>query len=216
MTRVVLADDSVLLRAGLGRLLSDEGFEVVGEVGDGLQLFDVIDRTQPHLAVVDIRMPPTHRDEGLRVTLRLRQTHPALAVLLLSQYVETRDVITILEGRHAGIGYLLKDRITNIDAFLTDVRRVAAGGTAIDPLVVDRVLNRRRVAANPLHSLSPREGQILALMAEGLSNAGIASTLFLGERTVEKHVANIFVRLGLEPQGDVNRRVLAVLTHFKI
>ena len=215
MTRVVLADDSVLLRTGLSRLLTDEGFDVVGEAGDASELIDVVARTSPDLAVIDIRMPPTHQLEGLEATLVLRQTRPALAVLLLSQYVESRDVVTILRGRHAGIGYLLKDRVTNIDVFIADVRRVAAGGTAVDPLVVDRVLKRPRTSESPLHFLTPRETQILTLMAEGQSNAGIADTLFLGERTVEKHVAHIFVRLGLEPQADINRRVVAVLTLFK-
>jgi serine/threonine-protein kinase len=215
MTRVVLADDSVLLRTGLRRLLTDEGFDVVGEAGDAAELLAVVARTSPDLALVDIRMPPTHQLEGLEATLTLRQIRPALAVLLLSQYVESRDVVTILRGRHAGIGYLLKDRVTNIDAFIADDRRVVGGGTADDPLDVELVLNRPRTTRNPLHALSPREAQILTLMAEGQSNAGIADTLFLAERTVEKHVAHIFNRLSLEPQADINRRVLAVLTLFK-
>jgi DNA-binding NarL/FixJ family response regulator len=211
VTRVVLADDSVLLRTGLSRLLTDEGFDVVGEAGDAAELMQAVEAMGLDLAIVDIRMPPTHRDEGLQATLTLRRTHPELAVLLLSQYVETRDVLSLLKGRHSGIGYLLKDRITNIDAFISDVRRVAAGGTAVDPFVVERVLNRPRVPENPLDQLSPREREILALMAEGQSNAGIGATLFLGERTIETHIRSIFLRLGIEQQSDVNRRVLAVL-----
>lgn len=215
-TRIVLADDSVLLRTGLARLLVEEGFEILGEAGTAEELVAMIDRIAVDLAILDIRMPPTHRDEGLQAALTLRRTHPTLPVLLLSQYIETRDVLTLLKRGHSGIGYLLKDRITNIDAFIADVRRVAAGGTAVDPLVVERVLNRPRVEANPLEQLTPREREILGLMAEGQSNAGIGATLYLGERTVETHIRNIFLRLGLEQTNDVNRRVLAVLSHFRL
>jgi len=215
LTRLVLADDSVLLRTGLARLLSDEGFEIVGQAGDVRGLFESIDSGQPDTAIIDIRMPPTHTDEGLRAALTLRQSRPKLAVLLLSQYVETREVMPLLREHHGGVGYLLKDRITNIDVFISDVRRVSAGGTAIDPLIVQRVLNRPRSEGHPLADLSPREREILSLMAEGKSNAGIGAALFLGERTVETHIRSIFLRLGLEQQTDVNRRVLAVLTHFR-
>jgi DNA-binding NarL/FixJ family response regulator len=215
-TRVLLADDSVLLRSGVARLLMDEGFEIVGEAGNAEQLMELVELAAADLAIVDIRMPPTHRDEGLRAAVSLRSTHPELAVLLLSQHIETSEVLSLLRGRHAGIGYLLKDRITNIDSFVADVRRVAAGGTAVDPLVVERVLNRPRLAANPLEQLTTRERQILALMAEGQSNAAIGASLYLGERTVETHIRNIFLRLGLEQTNDVNRRVLAVLSHFRL
>ncbi len=215
-TRILLADDSVLLRTGLARLLVEEGFEIVGEAGDVEELMALVDQATADLAILDIRMPPTHTDEGLQAAMSLRRTHPTLAVLLLSQYVETRDVLSLLRGGHAGMGYLLKDRVTNIDAFVADVRRVSAGGTAVDPLVVERVLNRPRVEANPLDQLTPREREILGLMAEGQSNAGIGATLFLGERTVETHIRSIFLRLGLEQTNDVNRRVLAVLSHFRL
>jgi DNA-binding NarL/FixJ family response regulator len=215
MTRLLLADDSLLLRASLAHLLTDEGFEIVGEAGDAQELFQAIDATGPDAAIIDIRMPPTHTDEGLRAALALREGRPGLAVLLLSQFVETRDLMRLLNGPHGGIGYLLKDRITNIDSFIADVKRVAAGGTAVDPQVVERVLTRPRSPGNPLTALSPRQRGILALMAEGRSNSGIGTALFLTERTVETHLRSIFLRLGIEHQTDVNRRVLAVLTHFR-
>jgi DNA-binding NarL/FixJ family response regulator len=210
--RLVLADDSLLLRAGLERLLSAEGFDVVGSVGDGAELLRCVTEARPDAVIVDIRMPPTFTDEGLKAALRLRREAPGLAILLLSQYIETRDVVTILEQGEAGVGYLLKDRITDIDRFLADVRRVLAGGTAVDPLVVERMMRRPRRRGEGLDALSDREREILALMAEGLSNVAVSEQLFLAERTVEAHIRSIFVKLGLPALPDVNRRVLAVLT----
>ncbi len=212
MTRVVLADDSVLLRAGLERLLAAEGFTIVDSVSTAEELLAATDRHRPDLVVVDIRMPPTYINEGLQAAQTLRRRHPRLAILLLSQYIETCDVLTLLRQRDGGSGYLLKDRITDIESFLADVRRVAAGGTAVDPLVVNRVMGRPRLAASRLGLLSEREREILRFMAEGHSNASIASHLFLAERTVEAHIRSIFSKLGIPTERDVNRRVLAVLS----
>ncbi|WP_426511968.1 response regulator transcription factor [Dactylosporangium sp. McL0621] len=211
--RIVLADDSLLLRVGLERLLAAEGFEIAGSAGDADELLRCVAKERPDAVIVDIRMPPTFTDEGLRAALRLRREEPGLAILLLSQYIETRDVVTILEQGEAGVGYLLKDRITDIDRFLADVRRVLAGGTAIDPLVVERVMRRpRRRADEGIGALSEREREILALMAEGLSNVAVSERLFLAERTVEAHIRSIFLKLGLPALPDTNRRVLAVLS----
>jgi serine/threonine-protein kinase len=214
LNRLVLADDSVLLRTGLQRLLAAEGFDVVGVAGDGEQLGRVVADTLPDGVIVDIRMPPTFTDDGLRAAKALRQKYPRLGILLLSQYVESRDVVALLEqrGHGGGAGYLLKDRVSDIDEFLAGLRRVLAGGTAIDPLIVEKVLRRPRRPGDAVASLTEREREILALMAAGASNAGIAERLFLGERTVEAHIRSIFTKLDLPPQQDVNRRVLAVLT----
>jgi DNA-binding NarL/FixJ family response regulator len=212
MTSVVLADDSVLLRAGLERLLAAEEFTILDSVSNAEQLLAAADQHRPDLVVVDIRMPPAYTNEGLQAAQALRRKHPRLAILLLSQYIETCDVLTLLRQRDGGSGYLLKDRVTDIDSFLADVRRVAAGGTAVDPLVVNRVMGRPRPAASPLALLSEREREILRFMAEGHSNASIASHHFLTERTVETHIRNIFTKLGIPGERDVNRRVLAVLS----
>lgn len=209
---VMLADDSVLLRVGLDRLLTSEGFSVVASVGDADQLLRAVDKRQPDVAIIDIRMPPTHTDEGLRAALALRRKHPRVAIMLLSQYIETRDVLTILEHCDAGVGYLLKDRITGIETLLEDIRRVIAGGTAIDPMVVERVMARPRRDGVGINALSEREREILALVATGRSNAGIAEQLYLAERTVEAHIRSVFLKLGLHDLPAVNRRVLAVLT----
>ncbi|WP_027344262.1 response regulator transcription factor [Hamadaea tsunoensis] len=215
MTGVVLADDSVLLRAGLERLLAAEGFTVLASLPDTGVLLSTVEATRPDIVVLDIRMPPAYADEGLRAAQALRRDHPTLAILLLSQYVETRDVLALLRQRGGGIGYLLKDRITDIDRFLDDVRRVAAGGTAVDPLVVARALDRPRPPGHDLDALSDREREILGRMAAGHSNAGIAALLFLGERTVEAHIRSIFAKLGIPAERDVNRRVLAVLSYLR-
>jgi DNA-binding NarL/FixJ family response regulator len=216
MRRLVLADDSVLLRTGLCRLLEAEGFEVVGTAGDAEQLLRAVLENQPDGAVIDIRMPPTFTDEGLRAALTLRRRHPQLGILMLSQYIQTRDVVAVLEQREdGGVGYLLKDRVTDIDVFLADLRRVLAGGTAIDPMIAERVIGRPRHPGDRVTTLSAREREILALMATGSSNAGIAGRLYLTERTVEAHIHAIFTKLDLPPQPDVNRRVLAVLSHLR-
>ncbi|GAA1756533.1 response regulator transcription factor [Luedemannella helvata] len=214
MTRVVLADDAVLLRTGLRRVLEAEGFEVAAEAGDAEALLRAVDAYTPELAIVDIRMPPTWTTEGVRAAAAVRRRHPRVGVLLLSQHIERREALAVLEHRGAGgVGYLLKDRVCDIDAFVAQVRRVAAGGTAIDPLVVAQVL-RRPAAASGIAVLSAREREILARMAEGRSNAGVAAELHLAERTVETHVRSIFTKLGLHEEPDTNRRVLAVLTHL--
>jgi serine/threonine-protein kinase len=177
-----------------------------------VELLRCVAEQRPDAVIVDIRMPPTFTDEGLQAALTLRRTTPGLAILLLSQYIETRDVVTILEQGEAGVGYLLKDRITDIDRFLANVRRVLAGGTAVDPLVVERVMKRPRRRGEGVDALSDREREILTLMATGRSNVAIAEELFLAERTVEAHIRSIFIKLGLPALPDVNRRVLAVLT----
>jgi len=208
--RVVIAEDSVLLREGLARLLADGGVEVVAQVGDGPGLVAAVDAYRPDLAVVDVRMPPTHTDEGLRAALELRRRHPQTGVLVLSQYIETRYSAQLLEGGAAGVGYLLKDRVADVAEFADALARVAAGGTALDPEVVGQLLGAGRHARG-LATLTPREREVLALMAEGRSNAGIAAALVVSDGAVEKHVASIFGKLGLPPSEGDNRRVLAVL-----
>lgn len=206
--RVVIADDSVLLREGLVRLLRMDGIEVPAAVGDVDELLTAVDEHGPDLALVDVRMPPTHRDEGLRAALHLRETKPGLPVLVLSQFVEERYARELLSRETRAIGYLLKDRVTNVDEFLDLVRRVADGGTAIDPEVVAQLLVRR---SDPLDRLTKREREVLMLMAEGRSNAGIATALVISESAVAKHVNNIFAKLDLGIADNDHRRVLAVL-----
>ena len=212
--RVAIAEDSAVLREGLTRLLEDRGFVVTAAVGDGDALLAAIDADPPDAAVVDIRMPPSFTDEGLRAAIEARRRHPGVGVLVFSQYVETRYATQLLAGNAAGIGYLLKDRVAETSEFVGALQRVAGGGTALDPEVVTHLLagSRRRTLDA---TLTPRESEVLALMAEGHSNAAIAARLVVGEGAVEKHVANIFARLDLPASADSNRRVLAVLRYLK-
>jgi DNA-binding NarL/FixJ family response regulator/class 3 adenylate cyclase len=209
--RVVLAEDSVLLREGIARLLEGEGFEVVGQVDNPDDLVRRVGFAKPDVAIVDIRMPPTHTDEGLQAARRIRERHPGVGVLMLSQYVEAEYATGLLSEQAEGTGYLLKDRVANVAEFTDAVRRVAAGGSALDPAVVAQLVGRRRVD-DPLAGLTPREREVLELMAEGLSNHGIAARLVVTERAVEKHVTNIFAKLGLTATAEDHRRVRAVLT----
>jgi DNA-binding NarL/FixJ family response regulator len=207
--RAVIAEDSVLLRAGLTRLLADAGIDVVAAVSDADGLLRAVDDLRPDVAIVDVRMPPSHTDEGLRAALVLRRQWPGVAVLVLSQYVEERYAAELLSSETRGVGYLLKDRVADVDEFLEALRRVASGGTALDPEVVAQLLVRRR--PDPLDRLTPREWDVLRLMAEGRSNAGIATALVVSGSAVEKHVNNILTKLNL-PEADADhRRVLAVL-----
>jgi DNA-binding NarL/FixJ family response regulator/class 3 adenylate cyclase len=208
--RVVLAEDSVLLREGIARLLESAGFEVVGQVDNPDDLVRRVGFSKPDVAIIDIRMPPTHTDEGLQAARRIRERHPQVGVLVLSQYVEAEYATALLSERTERTGYLLKDRIADIDEFTDAVRRVAAGGSALDPAVVAQLVGRRR-ADDPLGGLTAREREVLELMAEGLSNHGIATRLVVTERAVEKHVTNIFAKLGLTATAEDHRRVRAVL-----
>ena len=208
--RIVIAEDSVLLRAGLTRILADAGEEVVATVGDADELITTIARHQPDLALVDVRMPPTNTDDGLRAALAVRERWPDVAILVLSQYVEETYASELLADDTAGLGYLLKDRIADVGDFLGAVRRVGEGGTALDPEVVAQLLARAR-RRDPLERLSPREAEVLALMAEGRTNPAIARQLVVSDKAIEKHVSNIFLKLDLPPATDDHRRVLAVL-----
>jgi DNA-binding NarL/FixJ family response regulator len=212
--RVVVADDSVLLRDGLVRLLTDSGFEVVAAVGDADGLLDAVTEHSPDLCLVDVRMPPTHTDEGLRAAIEIRRRHPHVAVLVLSQYVEERYAGELLTGDVAGVGYLLKDRVIDVDDFLVSLRRVAGGGSAIDAEVVSQILGRSQRSSD-LDRLTPREREVLTLMAEGLSNGGIADRLVISNGAVEKHISNVFMKLGLDVEESGHRRVLAVLTYLR-
>ncbi len=211
--RVVIAEDSVLLREGLVRLLESAGIEVAEAVADAEGLLRAVDRHRPDLVVVDVRMPPTFRDEGLRAALVLRREWPDTAVLVLSQYVEERYATELLSRETSGIGYLLKDRVADVAEFIDVLRRVAAGGTALDPEVVAQLLVRHR--SDPLDRLTAREREVLGLMAEGRSNAGIAGTLVITESAVAKHVNNIFTKLNLTAADTDHRRALAVLRFLK-
>lgn len=208
--RILIAEDSVLLRAGLTRLLLDAGEDVIASVGDAEELLTAVERHRPELAVVDVRMPPTNTDDGLRAALEIRKRWPETGILVLSQYVEERYATELLAVDPSGIGYLLKDRVADVAEFLAAVRRVGEGGTALDPEVVAQLLARSR-RRDPLAALSPREREVLAAMAEGQSNGAIARNLVVNESTVEKHVTNIFTKLDLPPADHSHRRVLAVL-----
>jgi DNA-binding NarL/FixJ family response regulator len=212
--RVVIAEDLALLRDGLTRLLRDNGFDVVDAVQDGDALIHAVLRERPEIAIVDIRLPPTFRDEGLRAAKSVRELAPETAVLIVSQYIEHAYATELLADGRGGIGYLLKDRIMEVDAFVDAVRRVAAGGTALDPEVVRQLLGRRGTEGT-LEQLTPREREVLALMAEGRSNGGIAAELVLTVGAVEKHIASIFTKLDLPQTSTDHRRVLAVLEYLR-
>jgi len=212
--RVVIAEDSVLLRVGVQRLLADEGIETVAAVDDGVALLKAIEEHRPDLALVDVRMPPTFTDEGLRAAIEARKRIPNLPVLVLSQYVEERYAVELLAGGASGVGYLLKERVADVAEFVAAVRRVAEGGTSIDHEVITQLMARSK--RNPVDSLTAREREVLGLMAEGLSNAAIAASLVVSDGAVEKHVGNIFAKLGLEPSTSEHRRVRAVLAYLDI
>lgn len=214
MLRVVLAEDLALLRDGLIRLLEANDFEVVEAVDNGPSLLRALTTHKPDVAVVDVRLPPTFTDEGLKAAIEARRQVPGLPVLVLSQYVEQLYARELLADRSGGVGYLLKDRVFNVDQFVDAVRQVAAGGTAMDPEVVAQLLSRRSAIDDPLTTLTPREREVLSLMAEGRSNAAIAARMFVTEKAVSKHTNSIFIRLGLPPSEDDNRRVLAVLAYL--
>ena len=209
--RVAIAEDSVLLREGLTRLLADEGHQIVAAVGDAEGFLQAVAGSQPDACVVDVRMPPTFTDEGLRAALVVRDRWPSVGVLVLSQWVEERYATELIAGRAQGVGYLLKDRVADVAEFLDALRRVASGGSALDPEVVAQLLARSR---HPLGELTPREREVLALMAEGRSNSAIADTLVVGGGAVEKHINNIFMKLRLAPADRDHRRVLAVLRYL--
>jgi DNA-binding NarL/FixJ family response regulator len=212
--RVVVAEDSVLLREGVVRLLQEAGMEVVGQAGDAEDLLRKVRAHKPDVALVDIRMPPTQTDEGLRAAATIRAEQPQTGVLVLSQYVEEAYALELLADNAEGVGYLLKDRVADVERFVDSVRRVGEGGSALDPEVVARLVGRRR-REDPLSVLSPREREVLGHMAEGRSNHGIAEALVVTERAVEKHVTSIFTKLNLPPAEDDHRRVLAVLTYLR-
>jgi DNA-binding NarL/FixJ family response regulator len=213
--RVVIAEDSVLLREGLARLLEESGFEVAAQAGDAEDLLRKVGAHKPDVAVIDVRMPPTHTDEGLRAAQRIRHEHPGTGVLVLSQYVEESYALDLLSETTEGTGYLLKDRVADLDALTDAVRRVASGGSALDPEVVAMLLGRRR-REDPLAALTPREREVLALMAQGFGNAAIAERLVVTERAIHKHIGNIFVKLDLPPTDSGHRRVLAVLAFLGV
>jgi DNA-binding NarL/FixJ family response regulator len=212
--RLIVADDSLLLREGISRLLVEAGFQVVGLASTGEEALAQVDRSKPDVAIVDIRMPPTHSDEGLKAAQEIRARHPDVGVLVLSQYVELGLAARLLAENAAGLGYLLKDRITDLDEFAAAIRRVGAGGSALDPAVVSQLLGRRR-DDDVLEHVTPREREVLALMAEGYSNQAIADRLVVTVRAVEKHVTSIFDKLGLPVTTDSHRRVLAVLAFLR-
>ena len=211
--RVVIADDAVLLREGIARILEEAGFEVVGQAGNAEELMLKVRSYDPNVAVVDIRMPPTHTDEGLRAAQEIREKHPGVGVLVLSQYVEAAYAMELLSESAEGVGYLLKDRVSDVKEFADAVRRVGDGGSALDPTIVSQLVGRRR-GDHPIDQLTPREREVLGLMAEGRSNSGIAERLVVTERAVEKHVTSIFGKLRLPAASEDHRRVLAVLAYL--
>jgi DNA-binding NarL/FixJ family response regulator len=212
--RVVLAEDSVLLREGVARLLEDQGFDIVAQTGSAEDLMLKVRSYSPNVVIVDIRMPPTHTDEGLKAAQEIREKHPEVGVLVLSQYVEPTYAMELLAESAEGVGYLLKDRVSNVDEFAAAVRRVGEGGSALDPAIVSQLVGRRR-RDDPLDQLTPREREVLEYMAQGRSNQGIAEQLVVTERAVEKHVTSIFGKLRLPHAPEDHRRVLAVLTYLR-
>jgi DNA-binding NarL/FixJ family response regulator len=212
--RIVIAEDSALLRDGLTRMLTDSGHDVVGAIDDAVGLKELVEHEDAELVVLDVRMPPTHTDEGIRAALELRTQWPALPIVVLSQYVEENYASELLAGDLGGVGYVLKDRVTNVGQFLETIERVGGGGTAIDPEVVSQLLARTR-RHQPVADLTPREREVLGLMAEGRSNTAIAEKLVITQRAVEKHVKNIFQKLRLAPADTDHRRVLAVLRYLE-
>jgi len=211
----VIAEDLALLREGLVGLLTEARYEVVAAVGDAPALMDAVREQRPQLAIVDVRMPPSQRDEGLRAAIAIRRAHPDVAILILSQYVEERYATELLSGGSQGVGYLLKDRVADVSEFLAAARRVAAGGTAIDPEVIEQLLSRRQ-REDLLDELTAREREVLGLMAEGHTNAAIAERLVVTDGAIEKHIRAIFQKLGLPATDAHNRRVLAVLTYLGV
>jgi DNA-binding NarL/FixJ family response regulator len=211
--RIVIAEDAAVIRAGLTEILTDRGYEVAAAVGDAEALKAAVADHEPDVAIVDVRMPPDYTDEGLRAAITIRRDHPGTAILVFSQYIETRYAADLLSMRSGGVGYLLKDRVAKVSEFTDAIARVAAGGTAFDPEVVAGMLNATR-HVSALAALTARERDVLTLMAEGRSNSAIASQLVVTDRAVEKHISNIFTRLGLPPSGSDHRRVLAVLAYL--
>jgi len=219
MLRIVIAEDAAVIRAGLAEVLTDRGHEIVAAVGDAEALRAAVAEHKPDVAIIDVRMPPDHTDEGLRAAIAIRRDHPGTGILVFSQYVETRyaaDLLSMRRGAHSasgGVGYLLKDRVANVAEFIDAIARVAAGGTALDPEVVTGMLNAARHTST-LATLTARERDVLTLMAEGRSNTAIADQLVISDRAVEKHISNIFSKLGLPPSDSDHRRVLAVLAYL--
>jgi DNA-binding NarL/FixJ family response regulator len=211
--RIVIAEDAAVIRAGLAEILTDRGHEIVAAVGDAKALTEAVAAHQPDVAIVDVRMPPGHTDEGLRAAIAIRRDHPGVGILVFSQYIETRYAADLLATRPGGVGYLLKDRVADVGEFTGAIDRIAAGGTALDPEVVSGLLNASRHTST-LAALTAREHDVLALMAEGRSNSAIADRIAVSERAVEKHISNIFSKLGLPPSDSDHRRVLAVLAYL--